>query len=69
MKHFSLLKTGFSVAKVVKTFSCIAQATETIDEFRYKMLYSDPNPGGRGEKQCPLAQADRAVCLTALIFP
>ncbi len=28
-----------SVAKVVKTFGCIAETTETLDEFRYKMLH------------------------------
>ncbi len=29
-----------SVAKVVKTFGCIAQTTETLDEFRYEMLHA-----------------------------
>ena len=40
MKHFSLRKTGFCVAKVVKTFDGIAQSTETLEEFRYKILHS-----------------------------
>ena len=31
---------NFSVAKVVKTFGCIAYTTETLDEFRYKMLHN-----------------------------
>ncbi len=35
-RHLAMLKTGFCVAKVVKTFGCIAQTTETLDEFRYE---------------------------------
>ncbi len=38
VKHLALPKARFRVAKVVKTFGCIALTTETLDEFRYKML-------------------------------
>ncbi len=40
VKHFLMRKTGFCVAKVVKTFGFIAYTAETLDEFRYKMLHS-----------------------------
>jgi hypothetical protein len=33
-------KKGGYVAKVVKTFGCIAQMNETHDEFQYKMLHT-----------------------------
>ncbi len=36
VQHHALLKTRFCVAKVVKTFGCIAQTTETLDEFHYR---------------------------------
>ncbi len=41
-------KPGFCFAKVVKTFGCIAQTTETLDEFRYKVLYGVAKKGEAG---------------------
>ncbi len=40
MKQFLPPELCFFVAKAVKTFGCIAQTTETLDEFRYRMLHS-----------------------------
>ena len=40
VKHSSLLKKSLCVAKFDKTFGCIAETTETLDEFRYEMLNS-----------------------------
>ncbi len=44
---FLVQKTGLCVAKVVKIFGCIAETTETLDEFRCKILLSPQNASRR----------------------
>jgi hypothetical protein len=44
-------ETGIFVAKVVKTFGCVAYTTETLDEFRYEKLHSVAETGRRGENR------------------
>jgi hypothetical protein len=66
MKQFPLLKSCFFVAKVVKTFSCIAQTTENLVEFRYRQLHSVAETGRGGEKQIVFARIRWAFRLCVL---
>ncbi len=45
VKHLAMRKTGFYVAKVVKTFGRLGDAAETLDEFRCKKLTGLPKRG------------------------
>ena len=56
MKQFPLPELRFFVAKVVKNFGSIAKTTETLDEFRYRMLRSVAETGRGGENNIAFAR-------------